>query len=69
MNPVDPAASAAARALRALRKTHEGRPAVYHQCKHCGDLIRAKDLRHHQARCPKNPSMLRRIREELEKQR
>jgi acetyl-CoA carboxylase beta subunit len=63
----DPQASAAGRALRSLRKTHEGRPAVFHKCPHCDSAFRAKDIRHHKARCEKNPTMIRRIREELKK--
>ena len=66
-NPVDPVASAAGRALRSLRKVHEGRPAVYHKCPHCDRDFRAKDTRHHRARCEKNPSMYRRIKDELAK--
>jgi predicted RNA-binding Zn-ribbon protein involved in translation (DUF1610 family) len=60
MTEVDPAASAAAKALRALRKTHEGRPAVWHQCPHCGDLFRAS-----MTRCEKNPHRIPRILDEL----
>jgi hypothetical protein len=67
MTDIDPQASAAGRALRAHRKVHEGRPAVYHDCPHCGHPFRAKDIRHHKARCEKNPAMIRRIREELKK--
>jgi hypothetical protein len=65
--PVDPVASAAGRALRSLRKIHEGRPAVYHKCPHCDRDFRAKDIRHHKARCQKNPSMYHRIRAEISK--
>jgi hypothetical protein len=65
VTPVDPAASAAAKALRALRKTHEGRPAVWHQCPHCGDLFRASVVRNHKARCEKNPRRIARILDEL----
>ncbi len=54
MSDINPAASAAGRALRALRKTHEGHPRVYHQCRHCDGDFRAKNIRHHKARCDKN---------------
>jgi hypothetical protein len=66
-NTVDPVASAAGRALRSLRKIHEGRPAVYHKCPHCEGEFRAKDIRHHKARCEKNPAMYRRLKDELVK--
>jgi hypothetical protein len=64
MTDIDPIASAAGRALRSLRKIHEGRPPVYHQCPHCDGEYRAKDIRHHKARCDKNPSRYKRIRAE-----
>jgi len=67
MTDTDPAPSAAGRALRSLRKTYEGRPPVYHQCPHCDGDFRAKDIRHHRARCEKNPSRYRRIQAELSK--
>jgi hypothetical protein len=44
MSDINPAASAAGRALRALRKTHEGHPRVYHQCRHCDGDFRAKNI-------------------------
>jgi hypothetical protein len=65
MTLVDPAASAAAKALRALRKTHEGRPAVWHQCPHCAELFRASVVRYHKARCDRNQHRIARIVDEL----
>ena len=65
MTDIDPTASAAGRALRSHRKIHEGRPAVYHKCPHCEGDFRAKDIRHHKARCVKNPSRYQRILDEL----
>jgi hypothetical protein len=56
VTPVDPAASVEAKALLALRKTHEGRPG--------GDLFRASVIRHHRARCEKNPDRIARILDE-----
>jgi hypothetical protein len=67
MTQVDPAVSAAAKTLRALRKTHEGRPAVLHTCPHCAQPFRAKDIRHHKARCDKNPRRIARVLDELGK--
>jgi hypothetical protein len=64
---IDPAASAAGKALRALRKTHFGRPAAYHNCPHCSQQFRAKDIRHHRARCDRNPYRIRRVLDELSK--
>jgi hypothetical protein len=69
MTQVDPAVSAAAKALRALRETHECRPAVWHQCPHCGDLFRASLVRNHKARCDKNPRRIARILGELSEDR
>lgn len=63
----DPAASAAGKALRALRKTHEGRPPVWHTCPHYGEPLRAKDIGHHKPRCPKNPHPYHRIQAEIQK--
>lgn len=65
--PISPAASAAGKALRALRKTHNGRPAVLHTCPHCSQPFRAKDIRHHKARCEKNPHRITRVLDELSK--
>ena len=61
----DNPASAAGRALRSQRKTNKARPVVLHTCKHCGDGFPARAIRKHQARCAKNPAIIRRIRTEL----
>jgi hypothetical protein len=40
---------------------------VYHKCPHCEGDFRAKVIRHHKARCVKNPAMYQRIKAELAK--
>ncbi len=63
---VDPVASAAGRALRALRKTSRGDVRLSStNVPIASSNFAPKDIRHHKARCEKNPSVIRRIQEEL----